>query len=217
MIAATVGRVEYEARTAGLPLDVWNLPVVGDLYGQARYIVVHDSGGRVRAAWCCPIDNVGAAVREYRVLPYASPWVDRQLHPAKRDRAITALARQIQAETDHVDLPLSPTFSDTSGFLFAGFGVRLRHSRMLSRLDEEVRRAAYLPEVRGHIRAAAKHIAVSVVGVDEFDFNRAVVNQTPTALERRSASARALHAKGVALALNAVAGDGSVVGGIFLL
>lgn len=217
MIAAEVELDEYSSSTDGLPLEVWNNPVAGGLYGRARYFVVRDSAERLRAAWCCPTIPDGSVVREYRILPYASPWVDPQLHPTKRDRAIAALAQMIQSVTNTVNLPLSPEFVDTSGFLFAGFTLSLRHSRVLDELTADVRRSRYLPEVRGHIRTAAKHHKVEVVSVEAFDFERAIVKQSPEALKQRAASAKRLHMMKLALALNAVDVHGLTVGGTFLI
>lgn len=217
MIANMTTSKEYEEAVLGVPVQLWNRPAVGDLYGTAIRLVVRDDAGAVRGAWHCPTDGEGEAVRTERIMPYAAPWVDPGLHPAKQDRVVAALATALQKEVCRVDLPMSPDFHASPAFLFAGFELRHRHSRVLDNLDETTRRAAYLSSTRAHIRAARKELAVAEVGGARFDFDKAIVGQSTEALRLRTGAAVQLADTGAAMALNAVDRSGVVRGGIFVV
>lgn len=210
-----VEHADYVSATKGLPVQPWNHPAVTRWYGTTRYFLAHDATA-TSAAWVCPVHSSGSIAREVRVMPYASPWLADTLSPSKRDRIVTALAEAAKRNTMSIDLPMSPSFSDTPGFLFAGYEVALRHTRILDLADVATVEAGYLPQVRAHIRAAGRRTEVMESRVVDFDFANAIVQQSTGALDRRRGAAASMEELGIARAWKAVDPDGVEVGGVLL-
>lgn len=198
----------------------WNTPAVADLYGTCRTYVCRLATGQAVGVWVVPLDNSGggpAARRHYRLLPYASPWVDTALHPSRRHQVVLLLVNGLLADTGAVDLPMSPGFSEMAALLEAGADVRFRHTRML-RLDGEPPQHQYSSTVRNHIRHAGERCHVVSVSAERFNFGRAVVGaQPPGAIAARQTSGLALESAFGGVCLAAQDATGACFGQVFVL
>lgn len=217
LIATEVSAEEFAVATKQTSLQPWNKASVRQVYENVLFIIVQNSHGELCAAWCCPTDRAGSARRQYRVLPYAAPWVNPSLHVSKRRKAIAKLGNELQALTNEVDLPLDPAFTDISGFLFCGYTLELRHTRILNIKNLGAVTDGYLRTTRSHIRHASRLVSVQRSNVAQFQFAQAIVNQSTAAVQARARSARYFELLGDVIVLNAVDGNSIVVGGILLL
>jgi hypothetical protein len=197
-----------------VPVQLWNSGLAAALYGNVVILTCTESSGALAGLWVCPVDGVGAARRPLRLLPYASPWIDRKLHPAVRHRVAWALLSALRSEVSLVDLPMSPEFRETAGFLAAGASAAFRHTRALH-IGPPPRawREGYLPATRNHVRAARGAVTVARTSEGEFDFRQAIKGQDATAVEARQAAGLSLGASDwPTFCLSAIDGNGTCRG-----
>ncbi|GAA2640932.1 hypothetical protein [Streptomyces axinellae] len=226
MHSDSVTREAYEKIVAPLPVPVWNSPLAVELYGRTLTTVCRTRRGSTAGAWVCPLDVADeedgggqpAARRAFRLLPYASPWVDPGLHPVERHRAVVSLLGAVMERVSAVELPLDPCFGEPAALAEAGIEVLCRHTRWLDLRDSKDHRERYLPTARNHLRAAARRLRVRAVEPAEFDFSRAVVGQPEAAVSaRRRAGLRLGWAGEAVRCLAAVDADGGCHGQVFVL
>jgi hypothetical protein len=196
-----------------VPVQLWNSGLAAALYGSVVILACTESSGALAGLWVCPVDGGGAARRPFRLLPYASPWIDSKLHPAVRHRVARALLSALCSEVSLVDLPMSPEFRETAGFLAAGASAAFRHTRALNIGSLPAWREGYLPATRNHVRAARAVITVACTSEAEFDFWQAIKGQDTTAVKARKAAGLSLGASDwPTFCLSAIDGDGTCRG-----
>jgi hypothetical protein len=196
-----------------VPVQLWNSGLAAALYGNVVILTCTEASSALAGLWVCPVDGVGAARRPFRLLPYASPWIDRKLHPAVRHRVAWALLSALRSEVSLVDLPMSPEFRETAGFLAAGASAAFRHTRALEIASPRAWREGYLPATRNHVRAARRAVTVARTSEGEFDFRQAIKGQDATAVEARQAAGLSLGASNwPTFCLSAIDGNGTCRG-----
>ena len=209
MITAT----ELRLIEKDVPVQLWNSGLAAALYGNVVILACTESSGALAGLWVCPVDGVGAARRAFRLLPYASPWIDRKLHPAVRHCVAWALLSALRSEVSLVDLPMSPEFRETAGFLAAGASAAFRHTRALDIASPRAWREGYLPATRNHVRAARGAVTVARTSEGEFDFRQAIKGQDATAVQARQAAGLSLGASDwPTFCLSAIDGNGTCRG-----
>ncbi|ROO86719.1 hypothetical protein EDD29_4297 [Actinocorallia herbida] len=210
---------ELDALTRELPVQVWNSLAASRLYGSTLDLVCLSRQGKAVGTWVCPLDGQDPvfARRAFRLLPYASPWVDPELHPSARHRVVMAMAATLMERADAVELPMDPRFGEVAALLEAGADVLCRHTRVLDTTDGAAVRSGYLPTVHNHIRAAAVRHTVERVPPERFDFARAIVGQPAEAVAARRRSGLEVDRDHPTLCLSAVDGDGVCRGQVFVL
>jgi hypothetical protein len=210
---------ELAAALRGSPVQLWNTPATARVYADTLGLVCVSRRGTAIGAWVVPLDSTEyppAARRPSRLLPYASPWVDPDLHPSTRHRVVLALTDALMARTDTVELPMDPQFSEVAALLEAGLDVPSRHTRILDTRVPDLR-AGYLPTVRNHIRAAARTCIVKAIEPEEFDFDRGIVGQSAETVAARRRSGLEMSRENPVLCLAAIDGDGVCQGQAFIL
>ncbi len=224
MHSEPVTRESYAETVAELPVPVWNSSVATELYTRTLTVVCRRRrGGAVAGVWVCPLDTGiegkgDAARREHRLLPYASPWIDPNLHPLERHRVALSLIEVVLQHVHLVELPMDPCFSEVAALAEVGGDVACRHTRMLDMREGCDPRGGYSPTVRNHLRAAGRVLRVEAADPCEFDFARAVVGQSEAAVaERRAAGLRLRHVEGAVRCLAAVDAEGVLRGQAFVL
>ncbi|MCS0636933.1 hypothetical protein NX801_14945 [Streptomyces sp. LP05-1] len=194
MHSDTVSPETYAEIVTSLPVPVWNSPLAVELYGNTLNVVCRSRRGRTAGVWVCPLDAEGegagepAARRGFRLLPYASPWVDPGLHPVDRHRTVVSLVAAVMERVTAIDLPMDPRFGEVAALAEAGAEALCRHTRMLDLRDDKDPRESYVPKVRNHLRAAGREVDVDRAGPESFDFSRAVVGQPEAAVAARRRS-----------------------------
>jgi hypothetical protein len=177
-----------------VPVQLWNSGLAAALYGNVVILACTGSSGALAGVWVCPVDDGNAARRPVRLLPYASPWIDTTLHPAVRHRVAGSLLSVLCSEVTLVDLPLSPGFRETAGFLASGASAEFRHTRVLDIGSTPDWRTGYLPATRNHVRAARALVTVDRMSEEDFDFRRAIKGQDAATVEARRAAGLSLGA-----------------------
>ncbi|MFD7668414.1 hypothetical protein [Streptomyces sp. NPDC059788] len=205
--------------THTLPVQLWNSALAAKVYGRTLDVVCFRRGDTPVGVWVCPLDGADtpAARRPYRLLPYASPWVDPRLHPIDRHRVVASMTATLMAHAESVELPMDPRFGEVAALFEAGAVALCRHTRMLDLEPGHDFRSAYTSTVRNHVRAAEKKHTVERVKPEEFDFSRAIVGQDEAAVAARRASGIAVSRENATLCLAAV-DEGEVCRGqVFVL
>jgi hypothetical protein len=201
-----------------VPVQLWNSGLAVALYGNVVILACTESSGALAGLWVCPVDGGGSARRTFRLLPYSSPWIDGKLHPAVRHRVAGALLSALCSEVSLVDLPMSPGFRETAGFLAAGASAAFRHTRALDIGSPPAWREGYLPATRNHVRAARAVVAVDRTSEGDFDFRQAIKGQDATAVEARQAAGLSLGASDwPTFCLSAIDGDGTCRGQVLAI
>jgi hypothetical protein len=201
-----------------VPVQVWNSSLAAAVYGNVIILACTSTSGAPAGLWVCPVDEQEAARRAYRLLPYASPWIDPQLHPAVRRRVASSLLDELLGLVSDVDLPMDPGFRDVAGFLAHEVTAVFRHTRVLDLGQGADWRTGYRPSVRNHVRAARTRVKVVPAEERSFAFDRAVKGQDDDAVRARTASGRALAASGwPTFCLSAVGPDGANHGQVFVV
>ncbi|MEU2360446.1 hypothetical protein ACIQCG_08815 [Streptomyces noursei] len=214
----TVSPDELDKAVAGLPVQVWNAPTAAELYGQTLNLVCRTRGGRTAGAWVVPLDDGGTAARRpFRLLPYASPWVDPELHPVDRHRAVLSMTQALMDRVESAEIPMDPRFGEAAALAEAGAELLCRHTRVLELHADRDPRTGYVATARNHIRAAAREHTVRTAPLDAFDFSRAVVGQPPDAVAARRRSGLRVGGVEPALCLAATDPDGTCRGQVFVL
>lgn len=219
MRSATVPADELPALTGHLPVQLWNSGVAAQVYGHTLNVVCFSREGKAIGVWVCPLDgeNGPSAQRAFRLLPYASPWVDPALHPAVRHRVVASMTETVMSRVDSVELPMDPGFAEVSALLEAGADVLCRHTRMLDIGTDQAVPDGYLPTARNHIRAAGRSHTVEEVPPEDFEFARAIVGQPEAAVAARRRSGLTISRQHRTLCLAAVDAEGVCRGQAFLL
>ncbi|MFE7607775.1 hypothetical protein [Streptomyces celluloflavus] len=218
MHSDTVSPDELAKAAAGLPVQVWNSPTAAELYGKTLNLVCRTRGGRTAGVWAVPLDGGGTAARRpFRLLPYASPWVDPELHPVDRHRAVLSMTEALMARVESAEIPMDPRFGEVAALSEAGAELLCRHTRTLTLRDGLDPRNGYVATARNHIRVAARQHTVRSAPLDTFDFSRAVVGQPAAAVAARRASGLRIGRAEPALCLAATDPDGACRGQVFVL
>lgn len=219
MRSTVVPAEELSALTQKLPLQLWSSPMASRVYGRTLNVVCFDRQGRPTGVWVCPLDGEAApAVRRiFRLLPYASPWVDPALHPVDRHRVVASMTSMVMSHVESVELPMDPRFDEVAALLEAGADVVCRHTRMLDIDVGEDVGVEYRPTTRNHIRAAEKRHTVEMMPPESFEFARAIVGQPTAAMAARRRSGLVISRQNATLCLGAVDHDGVCRGQVFVL
>jgi hypothetical protein len=200
-------------------IQIWNKPIVELLYGRSRviYLLAYDKSKSIVAAWACPLDSTRNIRREYRILPYCSPWIHPDLIPSRRTEVVRQLSKCLKSIECAVDIPLGTDFTDIPGFLFEGISVKSRHTRILTVLGNE-RKQSYKASHRQHINHALSRTMIVELEPTYFNFERAIVTKSNDERKARRTSAEILHTLGVSHILGAIDIETStLMGGIYLL
>lgn len=210
---------ELHTVTRDLPVQLWNSPAASHIYGATLNLVCFSRQGTAVGVWVCPLDGQDPPTvrRASRLFPYASPWVDPELHPVMRHRVVGSMTEALMVHTGAADLPMDPQFSEVAALLEAGASVLCRHTRLLDTVGNSDLRASYLPTARNHIRAAGKRHTVEPVQPDMFDFTRAIVGQSAKAVAARRRAGLEISRENPTLCLAAMDGDGVCRGQAFVL
>ena len=219
MQCGTLKGKELHTLTRDLPVQLWNSPAASQIYGTTLNLVCFSRQGKAVGVWVCPLDGQDSptARRAFRLLPYASPWVDSELHPTVRHRVVAAMTGALMEHVDAVELPMDPQFSEVAALLETGVNVLCRHTRTLDTGCSSDVRVGYLPTVRNHIRTAGKCHTVEPVEPERFDFTRAIVGQSAEAVAARRRSGLEISRENPTLCLAAVDNDGVCRGQAFVL
>ncbi|WP_173019450.1 hypothetical protein [Streptomyces alkaliphilus] len=220
MHSDTVSLAELTGITRTLAVPPWNSPLAAELYGRTLNVVCRTRRGDTAGVWVCPLDDGEdgpAARRAFRLLPYASPWIEPALHPVDRHRCVASMVTAVMERVGSIDLPMAPRFEEVAALAEVGGETRCRHTRVLNLRDGGDVRAAYLPSVRNHVRAAARRHRVVGVAPSEFDFSRAVVGQSEAAVAARRRSGLRLGRDHPTLCLSAIDRDAVCRGQVFVL
>ncbi|MGY5309155.1 hypothetical protein [Nocardia gipuzkoensis] len=197
---------ELMTLTKQLPVQLWNSAIAAQVYRHTLNVVCFSRQDRPIGVWVCPLDRQGGTDvrRAFRLLPYASPWVDSALHPTVRHKVVASMASTLMSRVDSIELPMDPNFGEVASLLETGIEALCRHTRVLDiRADRDIREG-YLPTVRSTIRAAEKYCAAEDIAPETFAFARAIVGQPEAAIAARCRSALAISRRVPTLCLAAV-------------
>jgi hypothetical protein len=189
-VALTVHRIDAPRRHPAGKTQLWHDPRFAEQLGTTWWLEAR-RGSELVGTWLVPLEETAAgpvARLQVRSLPYASPWlVDTQ--PDRRRHVFLALLRALQQHTAGIELPLAPWFYDYGAVCEAGGFLEGRHTHVLP--DPGSRPHRHTARVRNHIRAARNVTRIVVrVGVDGFEFDRAIVGVPEEHVTRRRSLAR---------------------------
>jgi hypothetical protein len=214
--AVSAGELAEIARR--LPVQPWNSELAAALYVNVTALVCARARGDIVGLWVIPIDAEGAARRTYRMLPYASPWVDRTLHAEVRHRVAGSLLDAMLGLVSEVELPMDPQFREVAAFLERDVEMVCRHTRVLCVGPGVEWRRRYLSSVRNHMRAAGAQLTVKHSAGDAFAFDRAIKGQDHATVAARTGAGLTLgRSQWPTYCLSAVDGDDLCHGQVFVL
>ena len=177
---------DFVKAVSTLNVQLWNSEVAAALYGSVTPLLCSSPTGDVEGAWLCPTDASGAARRTHRLLPYASPWINKRLRSAARIRVAGSLIDELMKSVTAIDLPTDPNFGEAAAFVERDIELVPRYSRVLSGRRGEDRSGSYRPKVRNHLRVAESFFKVRDGKPERFVFERAIRGQCEAAVTART-------------------------------
>jgi hypothetical protein len=209
---------EFAGAERRVSAQLWNSGLAAAMYGNVIILVCTKLSGDVAGLWVCPADGGQAARRTYRLLPYASPWVDPRLHAAVRHRVAGEMLGCLLRLVLEVDLPMDPGFREAAAFLAYDVEMAFRHTRVLDVTPGMDWLQGYLSSTRNHVRAARARVTVTRTEERSFMFDRAIKGQDSAAVRARIAAGLVLGASAWPTAcFSAIDGDGTCRGQVFIV
>ncbi len=176
---------------------MWLIPELTMCY-KNKILLSAFRGNSLAGIWAVPLADAGerkTARREYRFLPYSSPYLFEKNNLKRREVAYKLL-EYLTNNCDDINLPFDPEFKEFAPIQSLGAFVEWRHTHILERPLEYGKMSSKL---RNHIKNAKKLIRIEI-GADysKFDFDQAIKGSKEERSARQKSSVNLIkngHAK----------------------
>ncbi|MFA6368814.1 MAG: hypothetical protein WCX20_00340 [Candidatus Shapirobacteria bacterium] len=152
---------------------LWTDPKIISCYKNKLILVVNE-GTEIRGVWIIPYiqqDEVKIAKRNYRFLPYSSPYILEKDNLKRRD-IMDVFFKYATQVFNSIYLPFGVDFFDFSSIQARGALVEWRHSHILT---EVIDLNKINSRLRNHIRSSQKTVDILIENdIDNFNFNIAI-------------------------------------------
>jgi hypothetical protein len=170
-----VKQIDYESLAVNFEKEIplWLLPKFITCYKEKMLLVAY-RGNRLVGLWVVPIsitEGQKIAQREYRYLPYSSPYLFEQDN-LKRREVVYGLFKYLTENCNKINLPFDPGFKDFAPIQGLGALVEWRHTHVIKAPFEYQKMSSRL---RNHIRSAKKLVKIEFSkDQSKFNFDEAI-------------------------------------------
>lgn len=205
---------EYETLLSNARnISLWLMPKLTTCYKDKMLLSAY-RGNQLVGIWVIPLitkEGRKIARREYRYLPYSSPYLFEEDNLRRRD-VTYELFKYLTNNCTDVNLPFDPRFKEFAPIQGLGAFVEWRHTHILGNPIEYQQISSRL---RNHIKNARKLIQVEInTDYSKFNFEQAIIGLRKEQLARQK-SAINLIKNGHAKIVSAYLGN-KICGGIFI-